>query len=180
MGAEGKAARPGSRWRRWGVDALVVVGIVAAVSLWQSRGVVQGPAPELISSTPAGRSLSLADFRAAHPEKPVLLHFWATWCPICKIEEPAIRGIAEDHAVISVAMQSGAAAEVAAYASEHDLRFPILLDPDGAISRRFGVSGVPATLVIDPKGVVRFREVGLTSGWGLRLRLWWAGRLPAG
>jgi peroxiredoxin len=49
---------------------------------------------------------------------------------------------------------------------------PTLLDPEGAVLSRYGVQGVPATFIIDRDGEIRFRVMGLSSEWGLRLRLW--------
>jgi alkyl hydroperoxide reductase subunit AhpC len=51
----------------------------------------------------------------------------------------------------------------------------VVNDPEGALSRRYGVSAVPVTFVIDAGGKVRFVTRGYTSGLGLRLRLWLAG-----
>ena len=54
--------------------------------------------------------------------------------------------------------------------------WPTLPDPAAAVLRQYGLAGVPAFVVIDPAGDVRFVSVGYTSEIGLRLRLWWAGR----
>jgi hypothetical protein len=48
-------------------------------------------------------------------------------------------------------------------------------DPDSILAQQWGVRGVPTALVVDAQGRSSFREVGYTTGWGLRLRLWWAG-----
>ena len=48
------------------------------------------------------------------------------------------------------------------------------MDEDGKLATQFGVHGVPTSYILDAKGKIRFREVGLTSSWGLRLRLWLA------
>lgn len=54
--------------------------------------------------------------------------------------------------------------------------WPTVVDPAAEILRRYGLAGVPAFIVIDPAGDIRFVAVGYTSELGLRLRLWWAGR----
>jgi hypothetical protein len=64
---------------------------------------------------------------------------------------------------------------VRSYLGERGLDFPVLVDPDGRLAGRYGVRGVPTTLVIGPEGRIRSREVGYTTGLGLRLRLWMAG-----
>ncbi len=83
----------------------------------------------------------------------------------------------EDWSVITVAMQSGNAAEVSQYLLEHSLHFPVIIDEEGDLARRYGVVGVPASFVIDGLGDIRFSEVGYTTGMGLRVRLWWAGQI---
>jgi len=106
------------------------------------------------------------------------VHFWATWCPVCKAEQGSIAAIAHDHPdVISVAMQSGKPEEVAKYLSDQGIAFPVLNDPDGSISAAWGVHAVPASFIIGPDGQIRFVEVGYTTSLGLRLRLWLAGML---
>jgi hypothetical protein len=49
-----------------------------------------------------------------------------------------------------------------------------VVDEDGKLAEQYGIHGVPTSYVLDGEGNIRFREVGLTSGWGLRLRLWLA------
>ena len=77
--------------------------------------------------------------------------------------------------LITVAMNSGNHAAVTQYLHENGLTFPVIIDPDGDLARLFGVSGVPTGFVIDTAGNIRFKEIGLTSGWGWRVRLWLAG-----
>jgi peroxiredoxin len=60
------------------------------------------------------------------------------------------------------------------------LDFPVLADPDGRIARRWGVFGVPATFVVDAAGQIRAATVGVSTGPGLRARLWLATHGHAG
>ncbi len=158
------------KWLRAFWQLLAAVLIIAAVGFWQTRDLASGMAPPLAGTDVHGRMLELAQWRG----KPVLVHFWATWCPVCRLEQDSIAAIAEDWPVLTVAMQSGDAAEVTAHLREHGLDFPVLVDPDGELSGRFGVRAVPTSFVVAPDGRIRFREVGYTTGWGLRLRLWLA------
>jgi len=160
------------RWQRWLLEGVLVVLVILAVRAWQQHGLATAQAPPLAGIGVTGEPLELARLRG----RPVLLHFWATWCSICRLEEESIDAIARDHAVLTVAMQSGEAETLASYLQEAGLRFPVLPDPDGRLAARYGVRTVPATFILDPEGRIRFREVGYTTGWGLRLRLWWAGR----
>ncbi|MEJ2509848.1 MAG: redoxin domain-containing protein, partial [Gammaproteobacteria bacterium] len=86
----------------------------------------------------------------------------------------SIASIAKDYRVITVAQQSGSADAIRAYLHKHQVDFPVLADPDGSLSRRYGVRAVPASFVVGPRGRIRFVEVGYTTELGLRARLWWA------
>jgi peroxiredoxin len=161
-----------SKWRIIAIEALLLVVIVAGIRAWQQRDMVSGPAPVLQGMTLAGGPYKLP----AHPERPVLVHFWATWCPICSAEQGSIAAIARDHPnVITIAMQSGKTEEVVRFMQENGIAFPVVNDADGSISNSWGVHAVPASFIIAPDGQIRFVEVGYTTGMGLRLRLWLAG-----
>ena len=108
-----------------------------------------------------------------------LVAFWATWCPVCKAEEGNIVAVAQDHRVISVAMQSGDAAAVTKHLRERVIELPALVDADGRHAANWHVRGVPTHFVVDAAGNVRFRVVGYATTWGLKARLWWAENFPA-
>lgn len=161
-----------SKWRGYAINALVIIVVVAGVRAWQQRDMVNGTAPALQGVTLAQFPYNLP----AHSERPILVHFWATWCSICRAEQGNIAAIARDHPhTITVAMNSGLTNEVAQYMKEQGLAFPTVNDPDGSISDAWGVHAVPASFIIAPDGRIRFIEVGYTTEVGLRLRLWLAG-----
>ncbi|MEO6976707.1 MAG: protein disulfide oxidoreductase [Gallionella sp.] len=160
------------KWLGYAINALVFVTLIVGIRTWQQRDMVSGAAPELQGITLAGLSYTLP----AHPEKPVLVHFWATWCPICRTEQGSIVDIAHTHPnTITVAMQSGSTAEVVRHMREQGIAFPVINDQDGKLSAQWGVHAVPASFIIAPDGRIRFVEVGYTTGIGLRFRLWLAG-----
>lgn len=165
-------SRPRRRWLRWSAEALLVVLLLAGVRAWQQRGAASGPAPALAGELLDGSAYSLA----AAQSRPVLVHFWATWCAICRAEQGSIDAVAREHPVVTVAMQSGSAADVRRHLHKESLRFAVLNDPEGVIAARWGVRSVPSSFIVDAQGQVRFLEVGYTTGIGLRLRLWWAAR----
>lgn len=161
-----------AKWRGYAVNVLLFVAVIAGVRAWQQRDMASGAAPALQGVTLAGKPYALP----AHLDHPVLVHFWATWCPVCRAEQSSIAAIAHDYPnAITIAMQSGKPAEVAGYMREQGIDFPVLNDADGSISNAWGVHAVPASFIIAPDGQIRFVEVGYTTGWGMRLRLWWAG-----
>ena len=160
------------KWRGFAFNALLFIVVVVVIRTWQHRDMISGPAPALQGTTLAGQPYVLP----AHPGQPVLVHFWATWCPICRTEQGTIDAIAHDNPnVITIAMQSGASAEVPKHMREQGLNFPVVNDADGSLAGAWGVHGVPASFILTPDGRVRFVEVGYTTGVGLKLRLWLAG-----
>lgn len=159
-----------SRRVRLVAEIVVFVLIVFAVHAYNQRGTARGMAPPLEGTLLDGHHFDLASLRG----RPVLVQFWATWCPICRLELGSIAAIAKDHAVITVAQQSGQAAAVRTFLKRQGVSFPVIVDPEGVLAQRYGVRAVPASFVIGPHGRIRFVEVGYTTGWGLRARLWWA------
>ncbi|OIR18168.1 sporulation thiol-disulfide oxidoreductase A precursor [mine drainage metagenome] len=159
-------------WRNLAINILLFAVVVVGIRTWQQRDMISGAAPALRGATLTGQPYILP----AHPAQPVLVHFWGTWCPICRAEQGSIAAIAHDHPnIITVAMQSGKPEEVARYMREQGIDFPVVNDADGGISNAWGVHAVPASFIIAPDGKIRFVEVGYTSGPGLRFRLWLAG-----
>lgn len=161
----------GQRLRRWGLEGALIVVVLAAVHWYKARPLAEGMAPAL--SGPSVTTLEQIDL-SSPATGPRLVHFWASWCPICKLEEGSLEAIGTDYEVITVAMQSGDADAIGRYLDERALDLPVIADPDGDIASRWGVQAVPAGFVIDRNGQIRFRRTGYTTGLGLRARLWLA------
>jgi thiol-disulfide isomerase/thioredoxin len=168
------AAKP--RWKRWLIEALVVAAIFAGVGYWRAADLPEGPAPWLEGTLADGRGASLADMLKTAGGRPVLVSFWATWCPVCKAEEGNIAAVARDWPTLTVAMQSGERVAVARHLHERGLGFAALVDADGAMAREWRVRGVPTHFIVDGRGEIRYRSVGYATEYGLRARLWWIGR----
>lgn len=150
---------------------LVIFGVMmTAISMWRTRDAPDGPAPPIHGETLAGEAFELAELRG----EPVLVHFWATWCPICELEAPTIDALAEDYRVITVAAWSGGREKVAAHVEKEGITAPVLVDDPGTSADAYGVQAVPTTFVVAPDGTVSAATSGYTTGIGLRLRLWWA------
>lgn len=172
MSADGRA-RPA--WRVWAGNVAWIVlaaAIYFGARYYQQRSLIEGPAPALRATQLDGGTFDLAAARG----QPVLVYFWATWCPVCRLEQGSIESLAGAYRVIAVAMQSGSQAAVAGYVREHGLRVPVINDPDGAIASAWGVRATPTSFIIDRDGRIGFRETGYTTETGLRLRLWLAGQ----
>ncbi|MDO6459405.1 protein disulfide oxidoreductase [Granulosicoccaceae sp. 1_MG-2023] len=155
---------------RFAMEALVVLVIFFAVQAWLQRDMAKGPVPDFAAQTVSGGHVNAASLHG----RTHLVYFWADWCPVCKLQRPAVRELAEDWPVLTVAMQSGDAAAVRTAMQKASLDWQTIADQDGSFSRQWGVLAVPSLFVVDSAGEIRFAERGYTSGWGMRLRLWWA------
>ena len=103
--------------------------------------------------------------------KPILLHFWATWCPICKLEASSIEKLSKEYEVISFAVQSGSNEEIKEYLEENNLSFKVVNDENAYYSNKFNISAFPTTFIYDSKKDLRFSEVGYTSILGFYSRM---------
>ncbi|PNV82335.1 MAG: protein disulfide oxidoreductase [Sulfurimonas sp.] len=116
-----------------------------------------------------------SSFYTLPKNEPLLIHFWATWCPTCKAEASNIQTISQKYNVITVALKSGSDEELEEYLKNRNFNFKVVNDYDGSITQKFNVAIFPTTIIYDKKGNVIFSEVGYTSTFGLWLRMWWAG-----
>lgn len=103
--------------------------------------------------------------------KPLVLHFWATWCPTCKLEAPNIQSVSREYEVLSIAVNSGDDMKVKAYMKEKGLTFNVVNDSDGSWAKKFNVEAFPTTFIYDSSGELKFTEVGYTTTAGLIGRL---------
>ncbi|HCH25332.1 MAG TPA: protein disulfide oxidoreductase [Oceanospirillaceae bacterium] len=154
------------KWQRWLRDLLIFAVIMLGIQWWQARNLPQQvTAPELSGISLSGQPMALSDWHG----QPVLVHFWATWCPICRMEEDSIDSIAEDYPVIAVATSSGTPTEIATYLLQQGVDFPVMLDRSGELAQRWNAHGVPASFVINSNGEISYA----TMGYSTQLRLRW-------
>lgn len=150
---------------------LIVVAVFVGIRAYLLQGSIkQGPAPDFTARMLDGSMVSLSEMRG----EPVLLHFWATWCKICSLNDGAIDGLAEDMQVVTVAMESGGAKDIQKEMDERGLKFPVIVDGLGKLANLYRVKGVPTNYIIDADGNIRYVEVGYTTSIGLRIRMWLA------
>lgn len=123
------------------------------------------PAPAYRAATLDGDTVALADYAG----QVVLLNVWATWCKPCVREMPALQRLYDRlHArgleVLAVSVDVDApvvgAPDIAGFARDLGLTFPILHDASGAVEAAFNVIGLPVTVVITRDGRIHDRVVG--------------------
>lgn len=119
------------------------------------------PPPDFIARTPQG-----AERLSALRGKPVVINFWASWCPPCTNELPYFERLAQTYGnqvtVVTVDWneQPGVAA---AYLQEHGMALPVVTDEQSDIYRAYSLFEVPDTIVLDARGDVTYVSVGELS-----------------
>lgn len=107
--------------------------------------------------------------------KPLLVHFWATWCPICKMEASNIEFLSKYYNVITIAVKSKTDKDIQSWMNKHNYDYKVINDENGDIANKFNVRVFPTTCIYDKNKNLVFSEVGYTSTFGMWIRLLWAG-----
>jgi len=152
-------------------DLLLVLFVFFALKTYMQRELVSGVAPEISGKLLDESTISLFQYHG----KPLLVHFWATWCSICNLEHSSIQSISQSYPVLSIAMESGNNQQLQNFMREKSINYPTIADENSIIAKSYGVHAVPTSFILNKDGEIIFTETGYTSEWGLRLRLWMAG-----
>ena len=119
-------------------------------------------APDFTLTTLQGDTLRLSDLRG----RAVILNFWASWCPPCKAEMPAMQRVYADYAdqgltIVAVNFTANdPRPNVEAFVARYGLTFPIPLDEGGQVFATYRVYSLPTTFFVGPDGVIRDIVVG--------------------
>lgn len=148
-------------------------GAVDLPSALVPPGMEAGPkegklAPDFLLETLDGKVLRLSDLRG----KPVIINFWATWCPPCRREIPDLIAVHNRYRDLGLVLLGVNLAEsdgvVRPFTEEFGMDFPVLMDRSGGVAREYRVLGLPTTYFVDGNGVVRSlflgRLVGVAQG----------------
>jgi peroxiredoxin len=135
---------------------------------WKERS-PNGEAPSIGHTAPdfelqnlSGQSIRLGELRG----HPVLINFWATWCGYCIDEMPFIEKYYERYAseLIVLAVEVGdPIAKVRSVVTKNGYKFPILLDPDNLVYKKYRLNTFPVTFILDESGVIRVKHQGYMS-----------------
>ncbi len=158
-------------WIKELIAVVIIVVVVTNVASFLRKPELQTqnlPQFELISIEK--EKISSNNFK----DKPLLIHFWATWCPACKLEASNIQSISKDWQVITVAVNSGSDEELKKFMKERGLTYTVINDTEGEFAQSFSVSAFPTTFIYDGDGEISYSDVGYTSTLGLKLRMWLA------
>lgn len=154
--------------------ALLLCLFCAGGSAWISAQSVKvgGDAPDFSltlqhDGKPSGENVSLSSYKG----KVLFLHFWATWCPPCKVELPHMEELASHLATQGESSRmeflavciSDTQKALASFMRKNGYTFPVALDEPGAVAMRYGIQGVPTSILISPEGKIQKVQVGMMS-----------------
>lgn len=125
---------------------------------------VGDPAPPFEAQTTAGDKIVLAKMKGNNA---IFLTFWATWCQVCKTEIPRLKEIHAQYApkgmpliAINVGVNDSVK-KVQKYLEHYGITYPVIFDTNSKITKLYGVQGTPTVVIIDKRGVVRYRSAAI-------------------
>lgn len=153
------------------IALIVLTALIGSGWIYLSRETRGGGGPTVVNTAPYvgnlapdftlpaidGRSITLSDFTAGDG-MPVVLNFWATWCPPCRVEMPYFENVGRLYAgrvAVLGLNQAESAPTIEAFIQKHGLTYPMLVDEDMRVNNLYGVLNLPTTIFIDKNGVVR-------------------------
>jgi peroxiredoxin len=134
--------------------------LVPETKVYKEIASVGQPAPDFEYADSTDKVWRLADLKG----KVVYINFWATWCNTCKGEMPQKALLkkkmeGKPFQMLGVLFRDDPD-NLPAYFKKHNVTIPTLISPDNDASKRFGITGVPETFIIDKDGIVREKLVG--------------------
>lgn len=170
VGAELSRRQPGLR-------RPLLVSSLSGIAIWLGGNLAlpafappHAPMPELSVRSLDGAEVPLRSYQG----KPLVVNLWATWCPPCRREMPALAAMQRKRPDVGFVFvnQRESASTVQAFLSSQGLRMEnVVVDPAGQLAARTGSLGFPTTLFYDAGGRLRFRHVGELSEATLREKL---------
>lgn len=150
------------KWLTW-----LIIALFLTISFIRDQRVssVNQPARPFSATLLDGQTFNLR----AHRGQVVVLDFWATWCSPCRVSLPALSQVAAEYAddpgvwVGSVNRESISNTRLRKFLDQLKLKFPVIKDQIGSISRQYNVSGLPTLIVINPEGKITYTQAGIVS-----------------
>ncbi|MDN4524298.1 TlpA disulfide reductase family protein [Fictibacillus fluitans] len=122
--------------------------------------------PDATLTSLEGKTVSLKEFRG----KKVILNFWATWCPPCRKEMPDMQKMYSRHkdnqleiVAVNLRYTEKSTKTVSDYVEKRKAAFPVLLDSDGKVSKKFQAVSLPTSYLVDSNGVIQKKMIGALS-----------------
>jgi len=120
------------------------------------------PAADFALTDLAGKAIRLADFKG----QLLLLNFWATWCPPCRAEIPDLISSYKEFreqglAIVGISVDQLAPSELKEWVAKAGINYPVALATEQVLSDYRPGDLIPATILVDRAGRIRYRHVGI-------------------
>ena len=159
---------------QWKLVAIIIGGLIlGAIALVKFAPIPQGV--EVGKRAPDFRALDIAtgdtvSFKEKYGGQVTLVNIWATWCPPCREEMPAMQKLYDalkdkGFRIAAVSIDEGSIKDVTALASSLGLTFDILHDKSGKIETIYQTTGYPESFLIDKNGIIVRKQIG-EHPWG--------------
>ncbi|WP_257352169.1 peroxiredoxin family protein [Pseudalkalibacillus decolorationis] len=133
----------------------------------RETGIEQGNiAPDFTLQTLEGKKVKLSDYRG----KNVIINFWATWCPPCRVEMPHMEDYYQanqenDFTILAVNMTESekSKSDVKSFVNDFGLSFPVVLDVESKVTNTYEVVAYPTSYFVDKQGVIRHKVMGAVN-----------------
>jgi peroxiredoxin len=140
-----------------GAAAILMIGLTGSLRAAPSSA----PAPQWELKDVDGKPVKLSDFKG----KVVILDFWATWCPPCRMEIPGFIELQQKYAdqglvVIGVSLDDSGADAVRSFMKRQQMNYSVVMGTSKVADDYGGIDGIPATFIIDRKGTIVGKHVG--------------------
>ncbi len=158
----------------WGV---VAAAVVLAIVAWSPslRSAFGSPTETAHRGAPGQLTLPTLDGRtwnlASHRGQVVLVNFWATWCPPCRMETPSLVALRNQYKsrpfeIVGISMDDDQT-QIGPFVKRYGVNYPILL-PSGPLTLGGDVSALPTTFLVDRHGRIARQYVGMISERAVR------------
>lgn len=153
--------------KKWIILGLVVVSFGLLLMVRRDPSPLVQPAPEFILPDIQGQAVRLSQLKG----KVVMLNVWSTWCPPCRKEMPTMETLHRrlqnsDFVMLAVSQDVDGKSTVLPYLHEGGFTFPVVLDVNGEVGKKYGVTGYPETFIIDRQGKIVYHHIGYND-WAL-------------
>jgi len=153
---------------------MIIIGvIIVALGYWYTRPNVDSNKPSPPTGTGVKVGQTLAPFSlesldgsqvtVGQPGKITVINFWATWCPPCQEEMPELQIFAQQNQekvnFYAVNLQESKG-KISEFMNKNKYTMTVLLDNDGSVGKKFQVTAIPTTIIVNKHGMVKFRKSG--------------------
>lgn len=143
---------------------MVFLSVILAVLLAAGSGCGAEkfkPAPDFTLKDLEGKTVKLSDFKG----KVIILDFWATWCPPCRMEIPHFRALygkykSKGLEIIGVSLDRSGVEDVKRFAKNNQINYPLLMGNESVAILYGNIRAIPTTFVIDRKNKIVKKYIG--------------------